>query len=95
MLKTGNFGNVDSIENIQIRLEDDVVTADPNSFELFDTSNETVEYARSDAIVKDNMYYKPVDYTASTTFSRLDYSKEGVNRENVQVYKTAGYPQLS
>ena len=46
MLKTGNFGNVDSIENIQIRLEDDVVTADPNSFELFDTSNETVEYAR-------------------------------------------------
>ena len=95
MLKTGNFGNVDSIQNIQIRLEDDVVTADPNSFELFDTSNETVEYARSDAIVKDNMYYKPVDYTASTTFSRLDYSKEGVNRENVQVYKTAGYPQLS
>ena len=77
MLKTGQFGNTDSIENIQIRLQDDVVTADPNSFELFDTSNETVEYARSDAIVKSNMYYKPVDYNASTTFSRLDYSKEG------------------
>ena len=94
MLKVGQFGNTDSIENIQIRLEDEKITAEPNSFELFDTSNETVEYARSDAIVKGDMYYKPVDYNASTTFSRLDYSKEEFNRDNAQVYKTAGYPQI-
>ena len=94
MLKTGQFGNVDRIENIQIRLDDDKITANPNSFELLNTSNETVEYARSDAIVKSDMFYKPVDYDASKTFSRLDYTKEGVTRDHAQVYKTAGYPQV-
>jgi hypothetical protein len=71
MIRSGNFGNTDSIENIQIVLKDDEVTADPQSIELLDTSNDTLEYARSDAIVKDNFYYKPVEYTASTTFQRL------------------------
>ena len=40
------------------------------------------------------MYYTPIDYDASTTFSRLDYTIEGVSRDHAQVYKTAGYPQL-
>ena len=35
-----------------------------------------------------------MEYTASTTFSRKDYSKEGVDRDTSQFYKTAGYPQL-
>ncbi len=94
MIRTGNFGNTDSIENIQIVLKDDEITADPQSVELFDTSNETVEYARSDAVIKENYYYTPVEYTASTTFKRLDYTKEGVNRDTAQIFKTAGYPQL-
>ena len=94
MIRTGNFGNTDSIENIQITLKDDEIKADPQSIELLDTSNDTVEYARSDAIAKDNFYYKPVEYTASTTFKRLDYTKEGVSRDTAQVFKTAGYPQL-
>ena len=94
MIRTGNFGNTDSIENIQVVLKDDEITADPQSIELLDTSNDTVNYARSHGIVKDNFYYKPVEYTASTTFKRLDYSKEGVSRDTAQVFKTAGYPQL-
>jgi len=94
MIRTGRFGNVDSVENIQIILKDKNITADPQSIELFDTSNETVEYPRSLYVDKDSMYYKPVEYTALTTFSRLDYSKEGVDRDHAQVYKTAGYPQL-
>ena len=94
MIRTGNFGNTDSIENIQITLKDDEITADPQSIELLDTPSDTVEYARSDAIAKDNFYYKPMEYTASTTFKRLDYTKEGVSRDTAQVYKTAGYPQL-
>ncbi len=93
MIRTGNFGNTDSIQNIQITLKDDEITANPQSIELLDTTNDTVEYARSDAIVKDNFYYKPVEYTASTTFHRLDYTKEGVSRDTAQVFKTAGYPQ--
>jgi hypothetical protein len=94
MIRTGNFGNTDSIENIQITMKDDEITADPQSIELLDTTNDTVEYARSDAIAKDDFYYKPVEYTASTTFKRLDYTKEGVDRDTAQVFKTAGYPQL-
>jgi hypothetical protein len=94
MIRTGNFGNTDSVENIQITLKDDEITADPQSIELLDTASDTVEYARSDAIAKDNFYYKPVEYTASTTFKRLDYTKEGVSRDTAQVFKTAGYPQL-
>jgi hypothetical protein len=95
MIRTGKFGNTDAIENIQITLKDNEITADPQSFELLDSNNESVEYPRSKAVAKTDMYYKPVEYTASTTFSRLDYSKEGVSRDIAQVYKTAGYPQLS
>ena len=94
MIRTGNFGNTDTIENIQIVLKDNEITADPQSIELLDTSNDTVGYARSRAIAKDDFYYKPVEYTASTTFKRLDYTKEGVDRDTAQVFKTAGYPQV-
>ena len=95
MIRTGNFGNNDAIENIQITLKDDEITADPQSIELLDTPTDTVEYARSDAIAKENFYYKPIEYNASTTFKRLDYSKQGVDRENAQLLKTAGYPQVT
>jgi len=95
MIRTGNFGNTDSIENIQLVLKDDKITADPQSIELLDTYTDTIEYARSEAITKDNFYYKPVEYTAANTFKRLDYSKEGIDRDTAQVYKTAGYPQLT
>ena len=93
MIRTGKFGNTDSIESIQFTLPDDKVTADPQSIELLDNANDTLVYARSYGVVKDDMYDKPVDYTAATTFSRLDYSKEGVSRDNAQLFKTAGYPQ--
>jgi len=95
MIRTGRFGNTDSVENIQITLKDNEVYSNPQSVELFDTTNETKEFTRSLSVSKDQMYYKPVEYTASTTFSRLDYTKEGVDREHAQVYKTAGYPQLT
>ena len=94
MIRIGNFGNTDSVENIQIILKDDEIKADPQSIELLDNPTDTIGYSRSDAIVKDNFYYKPVEYTASTTFKQLDYSKAGVSRDTAQVLKTAGYPQL-
>jgi hypothetical protein len=95
MIRTGNFGNTDSIENVQVVLKDTEITANPQSIELLDSSTDTVGYARSSAITKDNFYYKPVEYTASTTFKRLDYTKEGVSRDTAQIFKTAGYPQLT
>ena len=93
MIRTGNFGNTDSIENVQVVLKDTEITANPQSIELLDTSADTVGYARSSAITKESFYYKPVEYTASTTFKRLDYTKEGVSRDIAQIFKTAGYPQ--
>ena len=95
MIRAGTLGNTDSVENIQITLRDDEITADPQSLELFDTSNNTLEYLRSNYITKTELYRKPVDYTAATTFSRLDYSQEGVDRDTARVYKTAGYPRLT
>ena len=56
MLRTGNFGNTDSIENIQIVLKDDEITADPQSIELLDTTNDTLEYKRSDGIIVEKAY---------------------------------------
>ena len=95
MIRTGNFGNTDSIENIQLTLKDNEITANPQSFELFDTLNETADYTRSKYVAKSQLYHEPVDYASATTFSRLDYSKEGIDRDNAQVFKTAGYPRLT
>jgi hypothetical protein len=94
MIRTGNFGNTDSTESIQITLNQNQITSDPQSIELLENTKDTPEYARSEGVAKDNFFYKPVEYTTSTTFSRLDYTKEGVNRDTAQVFKTAGYPQL-
>ena len=95
MIRTGNFGNTDSVDNIQIVLKDDQVANDRNSIELLDNATDTVEYARSYSVVADDLYHKPVEYQASTTFKRLDYSKQGISRDTAQVFKTAGYPQLT
>ena len=71
MIRTGTFGNTDAIENIQIILKDNEIITNPQSIELLDTPTDTVEYARSRSITKDDFYYKPVEYTAATTFKRL------------------------
>ena len=93
MIRTGKFGNTDSIENIQVVLNDNDIKNISQSIELLDTSNDTIEFTKSVGIVKDDFYYKPVEYTASSTFKRLDYSKQGVSRDIAQVFKTAGYVQ--
>jgi hypothetical protein len=95
MIRVGRFGNTDATESIQISLKDNEITANPQSIELFDTTNDSLEYARSEYVAKEDLYYKPVEYTAASTFSRLDYTQEGVDRDVAQVYKTAGYPQLT
>ena len=88
MIRTGNIGNTDSTESIQITLNENEITSDPQSIELLENTKDLPEYARSEGIAKDNFFYKPVEYTALTTFSRLDYTKEGVDRDTAQVYKT-------
>ena len=95
MIRTGKFGNTDSIENIQVTLEDNKIVANPQSVELLSTSNQNKVYARSVGIEEPDFYYKPIDYASANTFARLDYTKEGVDRENTQIFKTAGYPQLA
>ena len=74
MIRTGRIGNTDARENIQIILKDNEIVANPQSIELFDTSNETKAYARSVAVTKNEFYTKPVEYTASSTFARYDYT---------------------
>jgi len=95
MIRTGSFGNTDTTENIQITLKDSEIQFNPQSIELLDNTNETASYGRSRGIVKENFYFRPVEYTASETFKRLDYTKEGIDRDRAQVFKTAGYPRLT
>ena len=94
MIRTGSFGNTDATENIQITLKDSDVNINSQSIELLDDQTETKTYTKSLGVYKDDLYYKPVEYTASTTFSLKDYTKEGVDSDITQVFKTAGYPQL-
>ena len=95
MIRTGQFGNTDSIENIQINLDQGKVVANPQSIELLQTSNQAKSYPRSIAVTEDELYYKPVEYDSQSTFAKLDYTKEGTDRDNTQIFKTAGYPQLN
>ena len=94
MIRTGDFGNVDRKESIQITLKDSEVNSNPQSIELLDNGSDVREFKRSLAVYKDKMYSKPIEYTASSTFKLLDYAKESVDRENAQIFKTAGYPQV-
>jgi hypothetical protein len=94
MIRTGTFGNTDSRESIQIVLSDDKVIADPQSIELIDNLTEARQYKRSMVVPKQELYYKPVEYTASTAFSLIDYTKAGTDRDTIQKFQTAGYPQL-
>ena len=73
MIQTGKFGNTDATENIQITLNANEVTANPQSIEVFDTTNFSKNYARSLAVAKPNFHFSPIEYTASTTFSKYDY----------------------
>jgi hypothetical protein len=95
MIRTGRFGNTDASESIQITLRDDEITADPQSIELLDTS--TTRWSTLGQMPSPEV--KLLQETSGLhrreyTFSRLDYTQEGVDRDTAQVYKTAGYPQL-
>jgi len=93
MIRTGEFGNTDSKNSVQITLDDSKANLDPLSIELL-TNSGTKEYNRSLGVTVDELYSKPVEYTPSTTFSLLDYTKEELDKDNSQIFKTAGYPQL-
>ena len=90
MIQTGKFGNTDATENIQITLNANEVSANPQSIEVFDTTNFSKNYARSLAVAKPNFHFSPIEYTASTTFSKYDYTKQGIDRDVVQELKGVG-----
>ena len=94
MLRVGNFGNTDATEHIQLILKDKEILYDKQSIEIYDDTNQSKEYIRSRYVAKKDFYHKPVEFSAATTFTKLDYSKEGTDRDTNQKYKTAGYPQL-
>ena len=94
MIRTGEFGNVDGKKSIQFKMNDDTFLANPQSIELLNTSNDAISYKRSASVTQSDMYSKPLEYTAATTFSQFDYTKEGFDSDFVQKFKTAGYPRI-
>ena len=93
MIRVGEFGNVDALKSVQIKMPDDKFTNNIQSIELLD-AGATQQYTRSAAISSDDLYSTPLEYTASTTFGRYDYTKQGFDRETPQVLKNAGWPRL-
>ena len=94
MIKEGEFGNINADKNIQLKLPDTSVLTDPVSIEILDSTAETKEYVRSFDLQADDLYEKPLEYTASNTFDKYDYTKDGIDKNVVQKFKTAGYPRL-
>jgi len=95
MIRVGKIGNTDAIESIQLELKQEQIISNRQSFELFETTNEAREYPRSIYVSKTELYSKPLDYTTGTTFAKYNYATTGVDRDSVQYYQTAGYPQVS
>jgi len=95
MIKVGEFGNLDGSKSIQLILPDNNFTSNAQSIELLNDDNDAEDYARSLSIISDNFYSKPLEYSASNTFSKYDYSQQGYDRDFVQKYKTAGYVRIT
>jgi len=91
MIRTGEFGNADGNKSIQVTLYDNTFNDNIQSIELLDNPTDTVDWARSATVSKNDLYNKPVEFTAASAFPQYDYSKEGVTRDTVTTYKTAGY----
>ena len=91
MVKVGEFGNVDGNKSIQIEMPDNVFTNNKQSAEILDNSTDTLEYTRSARVDQEDLYSKPVEYIASNTFSKYDYTQQGIDKDTVQFYKTAGF----
>ena len=94
MIRTGEFGNVDAKKSVQFKMDDSKFLHNPQSVELLDTTNDELNWKRSASVPVVEMYEKPLEYKASTTFSTYDYTKAGTDRESVQYYKNAGYPRF-
>ena len=91
MIRTGEFGNADGKKSLQITLDDTTFNDNIQSIELLDNPTDTVDWTRSATVSKNDLYNKPIEFTAASAFAQYDYSKEGFNRDTVRAYKTAGY----
>jgi len=94
MFKVGEFGSLDQDKVVQFLMEDDKFTNTVQSIELLNDENSSKIYSRSAAVYQDEMHSTPLEYVASETFKKYDYTREGYDRDVVQTYKTAGYPRL-
>jgi len=95
MIRTGEFGNVEGRNAVQIRMSNDTFTNNVQSIELIDNPVDEISWTKSVAVLKEELYQRPLEYTAAETFLKYDYTEEGVDRDTVQKFKTAGYPRLS
>jgi hypothetical protein len=93
MIRVGEFGNTDGLKSVQIQMPDDTFRNNIQSIELLD-AGQTKSYARSAAVGVNDLYSKPLEYTAASTFGRYDYTQAGYDRDVPQKYKTAGFVRL-
>ena len=92
-VRVGEFGNCDGLKSVQIKMPDSTFTNNVQSIELLD-SGQTQAYTRSATATAEQLYSKPLEYTASTTFAQYDYTQEGFDRDTPVLIKHAGWPRL-
>ena len=92
-VRVGEFGNCDGLKSVQIKMPDSTFTNNVQSIELLD-SGQKQAYTRSATATAEQLYSKPLEYTASTTFAQYDYTQEGFDRDTPVVIKHAGWPRL-
>jgi len=93
MIRVGEFGMCDGLQSVQIKMPDSTFTNNVQSIELLDVGSDAT-YNRSVGVSANDLYFKPLEYTASSTFDRYDYSKAGFDRDVIQKFKTAGWPRI-
>ena len=91
MIRIGEFGNVDGKKFVQITLDDVAFNDNVQSIELLDNNSDTASWVRSATVTSSDLYDKPIEFIASSAFSKYDYSQQGFTRDTVIEYKTAGY----
>ena len=90
MIRVGEFGNADGVKSLQIKMPDNTFLHNTQSIELLPNGG-TKSYDRSVGVEDNELYDKPLEYTASATFDRYDYTKPGFDRDVIQKFKTAGW----
>jgi len=94
MIKIGNFGNIDSVKNVQVQMPQNTFTNNIQSIEIVNVDSDAGDWAKSVKISSADLYSKDLEFNPPNIWDKYDYAIEGYDRDVPIKYKTAGHPRL-